>query len=314
MELRHLRYFLSVAEAASVSRAARRMHITQPALSRQIRDLESELGVRLFDRTGRHIQLTAEGEDLLGRSREVLTHAELLGERARALSGGAAGILRLGATPQTMQSVVAPFLVGYRRAWPGVEVHLTEEGGIRLLNLVETGHLHLAVGGVLAGTPLSHRVLYPVRVLAVTTSAPRWKRRASIDVGALANEPLLLLRPDFGSRQVFDAACRIAHVHPRVILESAEPHSLITLAETGQGIAIVPSTVRFVSKRIHVMPIVQVGKSLGVWGAVVWDARRSQPSHATTFIEALTAYTRRTFPGQRFDRVAPPVPRPPEAV
>jgi hypothetical protein len=70
--------------------------------------------------------------------------------------------------------------------------------------------------------------------------------------------------------------------------------------------------VRFLSTRIHAMPIVQAGASLGVWGAVMWDGRRPQPSHATTFVEALTAYTRRTFPGRRFDRVAPPVPRPPE--
>ena len=140
MELRHLRYFVSVAEAASVSRAASRINVSQPALSRQIRDLETELNVRLFDRVGRRIQLTAEGEDLLDRSRDVLARAASLSERAGALSGGAVGTLRVGATPQTMQSVVAGFLTRYRRSRPGVEVHLTEAGGVRLLDLVAAGN------------------------------------------------------------------------------------------------------------------------------------------------------------------------------
>jgi LysR family transcriptional regulator, nitrogen assimilation regulatory protein len=83
---------------------------------------------------------------------------------------------------------------------------------------------------------------------------------------------------------------------------------LITLAEAGQGIAVVPSTVRFVSKTIHVVPLLQEGKSLGVWGGLAWDPRRSLPIYATSFIEDLTAYISRALPGKRFDRIAPPLP------
>ena len=87
MDLRHLRYFVSVAEHANVSRAALRVHISQPALSRRIRELEAELGVRLFDRVGRQVRLTAEGDDLLRQAREVLARADSLDERAIANSG-----------------------------------------------------------------------------------------------------------------------------------------------------------------------------------------------------------------------------------
>jgi DNA-binding transcriptional LysR family regulator len=206
MELRHLRYFVSVADAASVSKAALRVHVSQPALSRQIHDLEAELGVRLFDRVGRRIQLTAEGEDLLTRSRDVLAHAESLVERARSLTGGITGILRIGATPQTMQSVVAGFLPRFRRARPGVDVSLIEEGGVRLYELVERGELHLALSGIPSSARLESRPLFPIHVLAVAARAPRWKRRRTIDVRELAKEPVLLLSRDFGSRQLFDAA------------------------------------------------------------------------------------------------------------
>jgi LysR family transcriptional regulator, cyn operon transcriptional activator len=121
-----------------------------------------------------------------------------------------------------------------------------------------------------------------------------------------------LLSRDFGTRQLFDAACRIAQFRPRVVLESAAPDSLVTLARAGHGIAVVPSTVHFASKRIQVAPIVQDGKSLGWWAAVAWDPRRSLPIYSERFIEGLAAYTRHTFPGKRFERVAPAVPRPPE--
>ena len=314
MELRHLRYFVSVAEAASVSKAARRVNICQPALSRQIRDLETELGVRLFDRIGRRIQLTAPGEDLLGRSRDLLAQAESLVEHARSVAGRSTGVLRVGATPQTLQSVLAGFLLKFQRARPGVDVRLTEEGGVRLYELVERGEIHLALSGILTGRPLESRRLFPIRVLAVVARTSRWRRRTTIDVTELANEPMLLLTKEFGSRQLFDAACRIAQLQPRVVLESRAPQSLVTLAEAGQGIAVVPSTLRFTSKRVRILPVVQAGRSLGVWGGVAWDPRRSLPRYATSFIEDLATWTARAVPGRRFDRVAPPLPPEPTTV
>src|SRR5207302_1942650 len=111
----------SRARAAS-ARAAAQLSLTQPALSRQIRDLESELGLPLFDRVGRRLHLTAEGENLLERTREILRAADALRERAGALAGGRTGTLRLGATAQTLESLISAFLTGFRRAWPGIEV------------------------------------------------------------------------------------------------------------------------------------------------------------------------------------------------
>ena len=312
MELRHLRYFVSVAEAASISKAALRIHISQPALSRQIRDLEAELGLRLFDRVGRRIQLTAEGRDLLEQSRAVLAQVDAMDKRAKALIAGAVGNLRIGATPQTMQSLMAGFLAKYARARPGVEISLTEAGGVRLLDLLLRGDLDLAVSGILPGARFASRTLFPIRVLAVAAAGPRWRGRATLEIAELAEEPLLLLGQDFGTRQLFDAACRIAHLQPRCVLESTEPHSLIALAEADHGIAVVPSTVQFMSKMIQIMPILQDGKSLGTWSTVSWDERRTLPAYAVGFIEELDVCSRRTFPGKHFNGIAPPVPQPPD--
>src|SRR5256885_31538 len=127
MDLRHLRAFVTIVDVGGFGRAGARLNVSQPALSRQIRALEDALEVRLFDRIGRRVQLTSEGEDLLRRTRRLLTDVESLGERARALKGGHTGVLRVGATPQAIESLLAPFLVRYRRGHPGVEVHLVED-------------------------------------------------------------------------------------------------------------------------------------------------------------------------------------------
>lgn len=310
MELRHLRYFVAVAEAGAFSRASTRLGITQPALSRQVRDLELELGVRLFERTGRRIQLTNHGEGLLSRSRDLLTAAAQLGEHAQAMRGGQAGVLRIGASPQAIQSFLAPFLARYLKPRPQIEVHLLEEGGLRLPTLVERGDVHFAFGVLRGEEPLEGRLLFAARTLAVVSLIHRLRQRAIVDIAELRNEPVLLLRQEFGTRDAFDAACRLARIRPRIVLESGDPQSLVALAESGRGVAIVPSTVLFAGRKIHAAPILHAGTSLGIWGSIIWDPRRFMPAYARAFVDEVTAYTRRTYPGRQFDRRAPPVPRP----
>src|SRR5689334_12770760 len=133
MELRHLRYFVAVADAGSVSRAARRLHVTQPALSRQIQDLERDFACRLFDRIGRRIVLTKDGDEILERTRRLLADAEALRERGRALGGGEAGVLRVGAVPQFIEAALPEVLTRYALRYPGVDVQLVEDGGGALL-------------------------------------------------------------------------------------------------------------------------------------------------------------------------------------
>jgi LysR family transcriptional regulator, cyn operon transcriptional activator len=307
VDLRHLRYFVAVAEAASVSGAAPRLRITQPALSRQIHELERQLGVRLFDRVGRRLQLSAAGEDLLARSRRLLADADAMAERAQSLSRGDAGILRVGATPQTLQSLVAGFMTRYRRRRPGVDIRLTEEGGIRLLTLVERGELHLALGAMPTDEHLSGRRLFPYRVLAVTGTTHPLARRRTIELGELVGAPLMLLRRDFGSRVTFDAACRARGLRPTVTFESGEPNSLVALAEEGHGVAVIPSTVRLAAWRVRAAAVLSRGVPLGDAVALAWDPRRVLPPYAHAFIDELVAHTRRSYPGSQFDRLAPPI-------
>jgi DNA-binding transcriptional LysR family regulator len=311
MNLRFLRTFVSIADAGSIARAGSRLNVSQPAASRQILALEADLGVRLFDRIGRRFRLTSEGEDLLRQSRRLLMDADSLGARARALKGGHTGILRVGATPMVVENTLATFLDQFRLRHSGVEVHFVEDGGIRLLDRLDHGDIHLAL--VVPDERFHNRLLYPVHDFAVLPEKHRLSPRRTLDVAELAEEPLLLLDRSFGSRQWFEAACSVAHIRPRVLMESATPHSIVALAGVGYGIAVVPSTVVVPNGAVRAVPLLHRGAPIGRWLTIAWDPQRSLAPYAGQFVHKLAAYCQRSYPGRNVIRRAPALPRPKEA-
>jgi DNA-binding transcriptional LysR family regulator len=313
MNLRFLRTFIAVADNAGVGRAAARLNLTQSAVSRQIQALEGELGLQLFARIGRNVRLTSEGEDLLVRSRRLLLEAEAFGQRASALKTGEVGVLRVGATPQVIENLLADFVSRYRKRHAGVEVHLVEDGGSRLPGRLERGDIDVAL--MPAGEDrYSGRLLYPMHVLAVLPQGHRLSRRAVLDVTDLANEPLLRLGSSFASYAWFEAACQVAHIRPRVMVESVAPQTLIALARTGHGVAVVPSPVRIPREGVRVAVVLHRGVSIGRWTVAAWDSQRFRPSYAVQFVEELVARCRRNYPGHEYSRRAPPLPRPRVAI
>ena len=309
MNLRFLRTFVAIADNAGVARAAARLNLTQSAASRQIQTLENELGLRLFARIGRSVRLTREGEDLLVRSRHLLSDVAALGERASALKSGKVGVLRVGATPQVIERLLAEFLPRYRKRHTGVEVHLVEDGGARLPGRLERGDIDIAI--MPAGQDrFRGRLLYPMHVLAVLPQRHRLSRRAILDVTELAEEPLLRLTPGFASHGWFEAACQVAHVRPRVLLESVAPQTLIALAKAGHGIALVPSPVRIPRTGVRVAVVVHREVPLGRWTVAAWDPQRYLAPYATKFIEEMATHCRRSYPGREYIRDAPRLPKP----
>jgi DNA-binding transcriptional LysR family regulator len=277
VNLRNLRTFVIVADAGGFARASGRLNLTQSAASRQILALEQELGVALFDRIGRRIQLTSEGQDLLRRSRRVLEVEcwkmwHPLGDRALAFKTGHAGALRVGAPTQVIENLLAPFVIEYQRRHAGIEVHLQEAAASRLQIHLDRGDVHLGImpSGL---DPFQGQVLYPIFVTAALTRGHRWARRNILEVAQLSDEPLLLLGREFGLRTWFEAACDVAHVRPRVLMESVAPHTLIALAGEGYGVAIVPSDVQPQGEKVHLVPLVHRGAPIGRWAVITWNPK-----------------------------------------
>ena len=153
------------------------------------------------------------------------------------------------------------------------------------------------------------RLLYPVHNLGALSDNHTLSRRRVLDVVDLANEPLLLLPRTFGSREWFDAACHVAHIRPRVLLESAAPHALIALTEIGYGVSVVPSTAR-IPPGVRAVALVERQASIGRWITVAWAPQRSLPAYAKQFAGELAVERRRDYPGRHLIRRAPPLPRP----
>jgi LysR family cyn operon transcriptional activator len=313
MNLRFLRTFVAIADNAGFARAAALLNLTQSAASRQIQALEDELGLRLFARIGRSVRLTSEGEDLLVRSRRLLFDAEALGKRASALKTGEVGVLRVGATPQVIENLLAEFLSRHRKLHAGVDILLVEDGGSRLPGRLERGDIDVAL--MPAGEDrFSGRLLYPMHVLAVVSQGHRLSRRAVLDVTELADEPLLRLSSSFASHGWFEAACQVAHIRPRVLLESVAPQTLIALARTGHGVAVVPSPVRVPPAGVRASVVMHRGVSIGRWTVAAWDSQRFMPPYAVQFVDELIVHCRRGYPGHEYSRRAPPLPRPREVI
>jgi DNA-binding transcriptional LysR family regulator len=309
MNLRQLQTLITIADAGGFARAAGRLHLSQPAATRQIQALEAEFGVLLFDRIGRRLHLTPEGEDIVRRGRRLLQEADALRDRVKALKGGLTGTLRIGGSPQHIETVLAPFVGRFRRRHPGVEVHFVEDGGARINGRLEQGDVQLVLTSA-HNDLFSGRLLYPGYVLAVISASHTYARRASIEVSDLANEPLLMLQRSFASRGWFDAACHNADVSPRIILESGAPATLIALAGTGEGVAIVPSNVKIPQAGIKAIPVTYRGMPIGRWIFIAWDRRRFLPPFAQHFVDELVVHARQKYPGRDLIKRVPLLRRP----
>jgi DNA-binding transcriptional LysR family regulator len=304
MDLRHVRTFVTVAELGTVSKAAERLHVAQPALSRQISNLEQELGLKLFDRVGRRLVLTGEGEQLLGDCRGLLNYASVLGERAQLLRRGDTGTLKVAASPQFIEGTISGFLHRFARRFPNVQVKLIEAiVWSDTLGMLERGEIHLGQNLLRAVPPGDPRFAsYPleaVDLLAACHPPLMLGKSGAIEVARLAAHPLLVLDTSFVSRRTFDATCRLAGIEANIVFESRTPHTLLAMAERGHGVAIVPSAVRIDRYRLRIVRVTHRGKPLREPLAIFWDKRRPLPSYATAFCTMLALYVREVFPISR---------------
>jgi DNA-binding transcriptional LysR family regulator len=300
MDLRRLKTFVAVVEHGSVSKAAQLLHITQPALSRQIASFEAELGFKLFERVGRRLLLTARGEQLLGDCRSLLTHASALSERMGALRRGDMHTLRITASALTIEGLFPTFLGRYAAHHPGVKLALLEADAAQHLSMLERGEAHLAISVVNMIQVDDHcfatHVLPRFQVLAACAPSFDIEHTASIDIGRLARHPLLAPHASFATRSIFDAACRLAGVRPNVFVESAAAHALLALAEAGHGVAIIPSILRTDRRLLRTMRVTHRREPLHIAVAVLRDKRRTLPRCAADFPELLAEHIREVFP------------------
>lgn len=293
MNLSHLQAFCEVGQSLNLTHAAQRLHRTQPALSRQLNDLERRFGLKLFTRHGRGMRLTAAGEELFERSRAIVLATEDLAGRARMLASGNVGLLRAGAMTIALDVLVPAVLAEYRKRCPTVEVKLIEADTRELVGLVESGQLDVALSRDVQNDSIASTRLFPMHVVAVFPPQHPLAGREEVEVRELQAEPLLLTPPDTGSRVLLSQVCRTAGLELRhVRIESRSYGGLVAMAQCGYGVAVLLSTVALAKPGVRMTPVVHEGRGLDIWFSAIWHRRSELPEHARTFIDAARAVTR----------------------
>ncbi|MFM9370899.1 LysR family transcriptional regulator [Streptomyces sp. Da 82-17] len=317
MELRQLRYFVTVVEESSFTRAAARLHLAQPGISAQIRQLERELGQRLLHRSGRTVVPTEVGEAVLPYARAALAAVDGLRDTVAECTGLLRGRVRIGFVSGAAADEldVASVLADFHDAHPGVDIALTEDTSERMQAALTDGALDIAVLGIAdadLGPHLDHQVIVDMPLVVATApgdplldSPPA----AGLPLTALRDRPLISLPRGTGIRGVLDRACTAAGFAPRIAFEAAAPELLARLAARGLGVALLPELTADEQHRLGLRTHPLADHTLRGRVALAW---RTDGPHSPA-ARALLTRLRTSVPLTHSDR-SPAAPPPAEPV
>lgn len=252
IELRHLRYFVAVAEELHFGRAAQRLHISQPPLSMQIRALEESLGVQLLERTQRRVALTQAGSAFLGEARQILARTEQATLLARRASRGEVGNLAVGFVSTADYNVLPPLLREFRQRVPAVHLALHESTTDRQLADLIDGRID--VGFVLPPVEdarLVYRTIHrETLVVALPARHPLARQRGKLRLAALAESPFILF-PRPLAPSLYDAVvsyCSSAGFSPHIEQEAVQMQTIVSLVSAEIGVALIPASLRHLGR------------------------------------------------------------------
>ena len=248
MELRQLRYFIAVAEEGNFSRAAERLHVSQPPLSTQIKSLEGELGVRLLERSNRGVSLTAAGTVFFAETRAMLARVEHAKSKALRADRSDIGILSIGFVSIADYGILPPALKNFRSSAPLVEVQLHELTTDAQIRELRAARLDLGIALAPVDEPdlEFERLLREELVLAAPSGHPATKGDGAIDLRTLSKESFIVPPRDIapGLYDLIISHCRAFGFAPRITQHARQMQTVIGLVSCGMGFALVPSSVR----------------------------------------------------------------------
>ena len=246
MECHQLRYFIAAAEELSISRAAERLHITQPALSRQVGALEQSVGVNLFDRIKQRIHLTDAGRFFLAKARQIICDAETLVQQSREQFGKARRTLRLGFLTPFLDDLVAPAVREFRQRHAKASVSLFELPPRAQLDRLRNGELDAALLGNIDDRDreaFTVRRLSRHRMAAVVPDDHPLASKKSIKLAALKREPWVSLSDAFfpGRREFLRGICHSAGFEPSIVHEADSLTLMLAAIGSGDGVGVMPA-------------------------------------------------------------------------
>jgi len=294
MELRQLQYLRSIARVSGFRRAAEELDMSQATLSEQIKLLEQELGVRLFERGGRNLTLTEAGKTLLVRADRVLEEVKAAQEEMQEFAHLDRGQLIVGTMTGNGPFWLPGFLAAFMRQHPHLELTLVERVSGLLVKQLEAGEVHVACILVPTDQPdvpqdISTRQVYSRELVVVVAPHHRFATRASVSLEEVAEERLILTSPEEAPRRVVDRAFQARGLQPKVSFEADDPMTLIGLAAEGIAIGITGDNIaRRNTHRVVAVPV--DGIRLRYSMALAWSERGPHTRARSTFLDFASAW------------------------
>jgi len=246
MDLRHLNYFLVLAEELHFGRAAERLHISQPPLTRMIKQIENDLGVLLFERTKRSVILTAAGVELLQDAKQMVLQMETVKKRLTIHGKGETGTLKIGYVGAVFHSRLAMLLSTFAKNFPHISLQFEEQANYSLLHGLNNGTLDVAfVRTWLHPQGLEEKLISEEPLVAVLPAKHRLATKSKIDVKQLKNETFITFTMECGPT-LFDsflAICSNAGFTPHIVHHASQLNSVLRLVESGFGISLLPENI-----------------------------------------------------------------------
>jgi len=292
MELRHLKYFVAVAEELHYGRAARKLNIAQPPLSQQIMNLESVLGIKLFDRSKRNIQMTAAGSHFLKEAKQVLLQVEQAAETARMIYGGKAGRLVVGFVGSVIHTFLPEGLRLFRERFPKVEMVLHEMNTAEQIaslhaKRIDVGFLYIGA----QDRALAFKTLTMAPLLAVLHNNHPLSGRKSVHIRQLAHEPFIANTRSSEPvvRDAFISLCHSAGFSPRIAQEAGQVQTVLGLVASGLGTCLLPDFIKNI-RRPGVQYVPLSGSPSEVKLAVVWRSDNASIL-VKSFVNVIESYS-----------------------
>ncbi len=302
MELRHLRTIVAVAQHRSLTKAGEELFLTQSAISQQIRRLERELGIEVFRRTSRSVELTAEGRVILGYAQRVLSEVDGMHSELEEITGLLRGQLRIGGVYPTGPYDLFGMLAEFRAAHPGVAVHMiedTQDGVLAALRSDELDCAFTALNPDALGDEFAATLLWQEEIVVALPLGHRLCASARVTLQELAAEDLIAYRDNSALRRRLERTMAELGLEPRNAFICTEMAAVRGLASKGLGVAVIPRSVaEQPGPPIELRPI---GPEPLTWPiALVWRAARRQSPAGKAFLQvALESAERTARPGLR---------------
>ncbi|MDQ1914261.1 LysR family transcriptional regulator [Paenibacillus sp. GD4] len=297
MELLQLQYFLTVARLEHVTEAARSLHVTQSSLSKTIQRLEEDLGVPLFDRTGRKLRLNEFGSKFLRRAERALFELEQGKQEISDMSGPEYGTIELAVTSA---SALPNILREFRNKHPQIQFHVQMLTTKEMVTLLHRGEVDFCLSSPpIQGEDIECQIVFIAPILVAVPKGHRLSDRSSVSLAELKDEWFVGVKKGYRVRDLVDSVCQSAGFTPNYVYEGNEPARLTTLVEAGIGIAFIPGTAMNSREPIRYLRVEEHELALEI--ALLWNKNRYISRAALEFRDVVLGYFGRMSKSDHID-------------